>query len=346
MNTKTKNVIKTLFIAGLIPLFSGCTISNSDGGFFRSVDGGTTFTQETTESGSILTGKKILSLEINPSNDKEIFVGTLSSGLFKTIDEGKTWLTDANNFQSIYDIKLIPNTQVIYMAAKKDGRGKLFKSDNNGEAWIEVYTEKDETSFLTSIAFHNSELGSIYIANSKGGLFKSEDGGASWKNLYWANSLIRKIEIDKINPNIIYLATNNSGLWMSKNKGIDFEAVINGGYVYNVVAHPSQEGFVYASTAKGVQKSLNKGADWISLNTLVKANEAVSPGLAINPNNPKEIFYTAGKTFYKSINEGETWMPVQFSTGASIELIKINPNNSQLIYLGTNKVKTGLKLGF
>ena len=79
------------------------------------------------------------------SNDKEIFVGTLDSGLFKTVDEGQTWLADVNNFQSIYDIELIPGTQVIYMTAKKDGRGKLLKSDNNGEAWVEVYTEKDES---------------------------------------------------------------------------------------------------------------------------------------------------------------------------------------------------------
>ncbi|MCK5081049.1 MAG: hypothetical protein KAQ63_02705 [Candidatus Moranbacteria bacterium] len=336
-----------LIISALVvgtALFSGCTVNSPDGGFFKSVNGGLKFDQNISEEGLVLIGKNILALEINPSNDKEIFVGTLGSGLFKTVDEGQTWLSDVNNFQSIYDIELIPNSQVIYMTAKKDGRGKLFKSDNNGEAWKEVYTEEAGGSFLTSIAVHSSNLGAIYIANSKGGLFKSEDGGVTWRNLYWAKNLIRKIEIDKVNPNIIYLATSTNGLLRSQNQGNDFEPIISGGYIYNVIAHPNREGFVYASSKKGLQRSSNQGSDWETLNTLVKSEELVSRGLAINSNNTREIYYSSGKAFYKSTNEGETWMPVQFNIGAAIEIIKINPKNDQVIYVGTNRRNSGLNL--
>jgi photosystem II stability/assembly factor-like uncharacterized protein len=222
------------------------------------------------------------------------------------------------------------------MIAKKNGRGKLLKSNNNGEAWEEIYTEKDEASYVTSIAIHKNNHQLIYISNSKGGLFKSEDAGITWKNIYWADSLIRKIEIDNVNSNIIYLATNQSGLLMSENRGQEFNSIIQGGYIYNVLSHPNREGFLYVSSKNGLQRSLNKGSDWETLNTLVKSEELVSRGLAINPNNTQEIYYTSGKTFYKSSNEGETWMPVEFDIGVSIEIIKIDPGNSQLIYLGTN----------
>lgn len=344
MKIKTKNIFKVVLSIGIISFFSGCTTISRDGGFFKSVDGGINFKQGNGETESILAGKNILSLEINLSNDKEIFVGTQSAGLFKSVDEGATWLSDVNDFRNITDIELIPNTQVIYMVAKKNGRGKLFKSDNNGEAWNEIYTEKDETSYLTSIAVHHSNSDSIYIANSKGGLFKSDDGGATWKNLYWAQSLIRKIEIDKVNPNLIYLATTNNGLLMSQNQGTEFEAIVKGGYIYNVVAHPNREGFLYVSSKAGLQRSSDKGSNWETLNTLVKADELVSRGLAINPNNPREIYYTSGKTFYKSTNEGETWIPIQFEVGASIEIIQINPHNTQLIYLGTNNRNSGMQI--
>ncbi len=344
MRIKTKNIFKIGCLVGVIYFFSGCTTVSQDGGFFKSIDGGTNFKQSDKEEGSVLNGKNILALEINPSNDKEIFVGTKGAGLFKSIDEGATWLSDINNFQNITDIELISDTQTIYMAAKKNGRGKLFKSDNNGESWNEIYTEKDETSYLTSIAVHNNNPEIIYIANSKGGLFKSEDGGATWKTLYWAQSLIRSIELDKINPNFIYLATTKNGLLMSQNQGIEFEAIIKGGYIYNVAVHPSREGSLYVSSKAGLQRSNNRGANWEILNTLVKSKELVSRGLAINPNNPREIYYTSGKTFYKSNNEGETWIPVQFEIGASIEIIKINPHNTQLIYLGTNNRNSGFQI--
>ncbi len=144
MKIKTKNIFKVVLSIGIISFFSGCTTISRDGGFFKSVDGGINFKQGNGETESILAGKNILSLEINLSNDKEIFVGTQSAGLFKSVDEGATWLSDVNDFRNITDIELIPNTQVIYMVAKKNGRGKLFKSDNNGEAWNEIYTEKDE----------------------------------------------------------------------------------------------------------------------------------------------------------------------------------------------------------
>ena len=133
-----KNSFKLIPFLVLGLFFSGCTtVSNSNGGFFKSTNGGETFFQEDTESGSILNGKNILSLEINPNNNQEIFVGTSNFGLFKTVDEGKNWLTDVNGFSDVRDIEIVPHTTTIYMVARKDGRGKLFKSDNNGETWIE-----------------------------------------------------------------------------------------------------------------------------------------------------------------------------------------------------------------
>jgi len=346
MNTKIKNFFLVGGAAFLVLVLSGCTPGGGEGnilsrGFFKSTDGGQSFSQS---EGSVLAGRSILSLEINPNNNQEIFVGTSEGGLFKSPDEGKNWLADINNFKEVYDIEIIPNTSVIYIAAKQDGRGKLFKSESNGESWVDVYTEKDGSSFLTSVAFHRNNPGSIYIANSKGGLFRTDDGGASWKNLHWADSLIRKVEIDRVNPNIIYLATTNNGLLVSRDRGETFESVINRGYIYNIVVHPSREGFIYASSKDGLQRSSDAGVSWEVLNTLVRSEELVSRGLAINPKNPREIYYTSGKAFYKSTNEGETWKPVPFNASASIETIEVHPDNNQVIFLGTKNRKTGFKI--
>jgi len=338
MLKKTKKTIKIFAFLSLVLVLSGCSVVNKpQGGFFKSVDGGQTFFQEEGESGQILSGVNILSMEINPNNLQEIFVGTTDAGLFKTVDEGRTWLADVNGFENIHDIDIIPGTNTIYMVAQKDGLGKLFKSENNGEKWVEVYNEKDQSSYLTAVATNKNNRNIVYITSSKGGVFKSEDGGETWKNLHWVNSVIKKIELDKINSNVIYLATTKNGLIRSRDGGESFESIINSGLIYNVLPHPNREGFVYASTKGGLMRSLNYGDDWDTLNTLVQPEEVVSHGIAVNPQNPNKIYFTSGMTFYKSANEGKTWSTEQFNPSNSIETIRINSENPQKIYLGANK---------
>lgn len=342
---KANRIFQIFFILICPLVFSGClNVDKPEGGFFKSLDGGESFFQEETESGLVLKGKNISVIEINPNNDKEIFVGTSNYGLFKTIDEGKSWMADVNGFSNIQDIEIVPTTTVIYMVAKKDSRGKLFKSDNNGESWVESYIEKDDHSFLTSVAVHPANLGTVYISNSEGGLFRSDDGGATWKNLYWASSLIKKIEFDNVNPNIIYLATEKSGLIRTLDGGNNFETIIDKGLIYNVVAHPNQEGIVYASTAEGLQRSSDKGGDWEVINTLIKSEEIASQGIAVNPQNSDEIYFSSGLTFYRSSNKGETWSTTQFDVSSPIEIIKINPDSPEKIYLGTSRSVSNFKL--
>jgi photosystem II stability/assembly factor-like uncharacterized protein len=183
----------------------------------------------------------------------------------------------------------------------------------------------------------------IYAANTEGGIFKTTDGGESWKNLKWLKGSIGKIEFDTENRGLIYFASNSSGLLKTENAGEDFEKVLDMN-TYNVVADPLNSGVVYASTKKGLQRSVDKGGEWEILNTLTKPEELSSYGLAINPSDPSEIYYASGKAFYKSDNRGETWTPIQFNINASIDIIKVNPQNSSTIYLGTRRRESGLEI--
>jgi hypothetical protein len=343
---KKNKFFKILISLFLIASFSGCTgVKKPQAGFFKSINGGESFFQEETESNLALADLNILDIEINPNNNKEIFIGTSNAGLFKTVDEGKTWLADVNEFGSVYDIEMIPGTSIIYIATEKENIGKIFKSDSNGENWLEVYTEKDASSSVTSIAIDSRSPETVYFSNSKGGFFKSLDGGQTWRNLYWAEAFIRKIELDRVNPSTVYLATDKKGLVRSLDGGETFEQIIKNNFIYNVLPHPAREGFVYASTKEGLMKSLDKGGEWEAVNTLVRSEEVATEGIAINPKNPQEIYFTSGLTFYKSSNEGQTWSTKQFNASAYIEIIRINPSNPQIMYLGANRTnKSSFKL--
>ena len=228
----------------------------------------------------------------------------------------------------------INSSQMIYISAKKDGRGKIIKTEDNGENWKDVYTFNVNGPIVASLAIDKRNPSTLYAGTSNGGIFKTEDGGNTWMSLFWGKSSIRKIVFDKINSNVVYFGTVSDGLLITKDGGSSFSEVKKSGYIYNILAHPISEGSVFLSDKDGLQKSVDFGENWEVINTLVKPADLGSRGLDIDTSNPNEIYYASDKAFYKSSDGGYSWSPVQFNTTRSIEIIKIDPNNKDIIYLG------------
>ena len=331
---------KFFYLSGVIIIilfFSGCSLNGkTDGGVYKSIDGGKTFEQEVTiDENNSIARADILNIEIDPDQQDTVFIGTQRDGIFRTTNGGESWVRDENDFTNVMSIKRIPGTQTMYIAAQVGSRGKVLKTEDGGDNWEEIYTEKTDGSLVGTIAFDYNNPNIIYIGNSKGGIFKSEDGGNTWKTLLWADSGVRVIVVNKINTSIVYFGTSNTGALISRDGGSDFEEIRSSGQIFNIVVHPSQENIVYLSDKEGLLKSNDYGSNWEVLNTLVKPEEVASRGLAINPRNGEEIFYTSGKAFYKSINGGDTWKTVQFDITRSIREIQVDPHDSNIIYLGT-----------
>jgi hypothetical protein len=339
MKKKNKIFLGIFSLVAASLFFSGCTIGRPESGFYKSVDSGETFKDFSgkEDENVNLSGKNVLSMEVNKNNPGRVFVGTASAGIYLTENCGESWLKDKSGFTNITDIENISEKNLIYISAVKEGRGKVLKTTNEGNDWVEIYTEKNDGPYVSALSADPRNAETVYIANTEGGIFKTEDGGKSWKTLKWLQSgYVRKIEFSKVNPEIIYFATKGGGLFKSENRGEKFEKIIDGD-IYNVVADPANEAAVYASTKNGLEKSVNKGEEWETLNTLTKPEELISYGLAVNPSNPAEIYYASGGAFYKSVNGGESWTPIQFNIGASIDVVKIDPNDSAVIYLGTRR---------
>lgn len=332
-----------VLIGGLF-LLSGCSFGSVDGGFYKSSDAGKTFEQFSgQEEGVNLIGENILSMEIDENNPEEILAGTESSGIYLTENGGETWLKDDSPFTKITSVEKISGENLIYVSAVKEGRGKILKTANRGKDWEEIYTEKDDGPYVTSMAVDPENAKVIYMANTKGGIFKTVDGGESWKNLKWIKGSVRKIEFDASDRNLIYFASDSSGLLRTEKAGNEFEKILDED-IYNVVADPSNNGVVYASTQRGLKRSSDKGEEWETLNTLSKPEELSSYGLAVNPSNSSEIYYASGKAFYKSVNGGDTWTPIQFDLNASIDIIKVNMQDPSIVYLGTKRRGGGLDI--
>ena len=73
------------------------------------------------------------------------------------------------------------------------------------------------------------------------------------------------------------------------------------------------------------------------MKTLNQPNELNIRSIAINPRNSDEIICSVAQTFYKSVDGGVNWMPVQFNTSRSLETLEYNLQNPEQIFAGMNK---------
>jgi photosystem II stability/assembly factor-like uncharacterized protein len=339
-----KITIFSFLILAVIFLFSGCTVNGKpDGGVYKTTDGGKNFVQKITiDQKNNIGNENILAMQFDPNNSETLYIGTTNSGILRSTNGGDSWVKDVNNFMSVTSIAIHPNnSQTIYIAAVKDGRGKILKTNNGGEQWDEIFTERNSGPMVLSLAIDPARADTIYAGDSLGGIYKSEDGGASWRNLFWAQSAVRKVVIDSVNSSILYFATSNNGALTSTDSGVTFTEIVQSGIVYNIEAHPYKEGVVYLSDKNGLQMSEDGGKNWKSISTLIKSSDLGTRGIAVDPRDDNTIYFASGQAFYKTSNAGQTWSAVQFNLSRSIDIIRINPNNTQILYLGTNNRSSG-----
>ncbi|PKP34421.1 MAG: hypothetical protein CVU00_07020 [Bacteroidetes bacterium HGW-Bacteroidetes-17] len=154
-----------------------------------------------------------------------IYAAGASGGIWKTDNEGTTWVPVFENAMStsIGDLAIDPqNPNTIWAGT---GEANIFRSSQAGAG---IYRSKDagktwehlgliSTNTISRIIVHPTNSDIVYVAagghewtnNKDRGLYKTIDGGKSWKNILYiddktaANDLI----MDPNNPEILYAST-------------------------------------------------------------------------------------------------------------------------------------------
>src|SRR3989339_66290 len=150
MNRKFYAIIPVFAFLSIIP--TQCQEAVDDAGLYRSKDMGETWTQLSVrgEAASIAS-LNILDIAIDPTNSGVIYLGTRENGIYKSCSKGQSWykIQDDNGVFSgranVYDIAIDPkDPQRIYAGAYQDKKGKVFRSQDGGISWEEVYVVSEE----------------------------------------------------------------------------------------------------------------------------------------------------------------------------------------------------------
>ncbi|MBK6546585.1 MAG: hypothetical protein IPG12_15105 [Saprospiraceae bacterium] len=231
---------------------------------------------------------RTLCIAIHPTDSSELWMGSASSGLWKSNSGGlgmNAWKNIPTRFpvasiSSIAIQQTQPNTMYI-------GTGEVY-------------------NYLGS----NGGIATRTLRGSNGiGILKSTDGGLNWKiSLDWLNkksTAIWKIIIHPTNPNIVFAATN-LGVYRSVNNGLNWSVILDLPLVMDLIINPQEPNILYAGVGGingshyGVYKTINQGTTWQKINS---PNDTMYNGrimLALFKSNPDKV-YAAYSDAFKTI---------------------------------------------
>ena len=305
-----------------------------NGGVFRSIDYGRTwqpiFDDQPTAS--------IGAIAVAPSNPNVIYVGSgeglhrpdlsVGDGVYKSTDAGKTW-----THLGLRDGQQIPQLAV---------------------------DPKNPERVFAAVAGHP------YGPNEERGVYRSLDGGQTFEKVLYRDENVgaSDVQIDPSNPAIVYAALWESceGPWENgvfNGEGGGIFKSIDGGKTWrqlsrglpgnivqaNIAIAPSAPKTLFAAvrtkTIAKLYRSDDDGETWRGTTDDPRPGLGIGGGdlpvVRFDPKNPR-IVYSASVVCWKSTDGGKTWDGWRGAPGGDdYQNVWINPNNSDIILLGSDQ---------
>lgn len=256
-------------------------------GLYKSEDGGTTWKKMGFDN-----TERIASIEINPNNSNELYVGVLGAlwgdsqerGVYKTTDGGKTWnkIFYINEKTGCSDLVMDPSDPNTLYAAFWEFRrtawsfnsggiySALYKSTDGGKTWAKIHNGFPAGKLgriAVAIAPSNSQVVYAVLETEQDkdkGLYRSDDGGNSWKHLNGDFGLVvrpfyfSRIVIDPKNPDVVVKGGLTGSI--SRDGGKTFKNLGNmHSDIHDILFDIHQSDRLYCGTDGGVYRSWNGG---------------------------------------------------------------------------------------
>jgi hypothetical protein len=248
-------------------------------------------------------GGRIRSILIHPTNPNQMWVGSISGGIWKTTNGGSSWLP-------VWDF--MPNLAITTMIMDPTNSNVMYVGTGEG--------------------FFNGD------ALRGAGVFKSTDGGTSWSQLAsTANSNWYYVNRLAISPDgNTLLAATKTGIWRSINGGATWSQQLSGVVVQDIDFDPTDSNKAIAG-GRVIVYSIDGGMNWFGTPLSVRAEVAYAP------NAPNIVYasidFNNGE-IWKSINGGQNYIKV--NTGNSFlgkqgwydNIIWVDPTNANTVIVG------------
>ncbi len=359
---------------------------------FKSTDGGVTWINLTSALPEILDvaidendPETVYITTMNSDCDAEYYWKDLLGNLYKSTDGGMHWNSPLSDYTGV--IWLDPeNPNVIRLIDPREPypwnpRSGTFTSTDGGITFTKTGDVNDWDTFFNGDVYwcygispngicktlgqDLSDPATHYWATSQW-LFKTTDYGNTFENIFteeirpgfWKsrgvdNVNMMDIAISKADPNIIYLAYFDMGIWRSLDGGNSWQSCNDsvfsgnweghGGNCATVLADPDRPNVVWASQSENqngeaptyLLKNTNTGDknSWIRSDNGLPDQEIMGLSLDVHSDiNNRTLYVTALKDVYKSVDDGNTWTKVFDCNGC--RFTAVDYFNGNIVYAG------------
>ena len=299
-----------------------------------------------------------------------IYVATATGGVWKTENEGTTWVPifDQELSTSIGDIAIAPsNPDIIWVGtgeanifrSSHAGCG-IYKSTDGGKTW--QHMGLTDTNTIARIVLHPQNPDIVYVAasghewtfNSERGVYKTTDGGKTWTKILYVNEQTGAVDLamDPTHPETLYAVTwqrvrkkwsdprnepqyRRSGIWKSVDGGQTWQQINNG------LPEPRFRGRI------GIDICLSKP------NVLYALVDNYEVSRELTEEEKADVYvrglgaHIKGATVYRSDDGGENWRLVAPTTkemkaylerhsgtyGWVFGQIRVDPNNEDRVFI-------------
>ena len=306
---------------------------------------------------------RVSQLVFHPIDSNIIFAVTASGGIFKTSNEGLTWmpLSDFLPQTSCASLLINPtNPNVMYLGtgdANYDANGLgVYKSSNGGKTWAASNTGMG--NILVSKMLFTPGDTSTLIAACRDGIYKSINSGASWVKKTTLAASYRDLHYRPQSTSIVYAATN-ANFYRSYNNGETWtQSTINSGITsagIKIAVCPSDTSKIYCLVWKsgatspfgGIYTSNNNGSSFSLQNdtpnilgysnngTSMDGQGAYNLALIVDQNDANTI-YVGAINLWKSSNGGFSFNLLShwaFGVHADKHNYYFSPFNSKKLYI-------------
>lgn len=255
-------------------------------GIYKTTDGGANWKKMGLEN-----SERISSIQINPKNSNEIYVGVIGAlwgdsedrGVYKTTDGGKTWnkILYVNERTGANEVIMDPKDPNTLYASMWEFRrtawnfnsggpnSALYKSTDAGKTWNKIHNgfpKGDLGRFAIAVAPSNPKIVYAVVESKEDkGLYRSDDAGASWNLLNGDFGLVvrpfyfARIVVDPKNPDIVVKGGLSGSI--SRDGGKTFKNLGNmHSDIHDITFDINNSDRMYVGTDGGVYRSWDGGA--------------------------------------------------------------------------------------
>ena len=187
--------------------------------------------------------------------------------------------------------------------------GLVFKTTDGGATWDSACAGLPDAATIDAIGV-NPGNPDIVLAAASSGVYRSTDAGASWTGVAGI-AIGFDLALSPANPALSYCLGYDTApcLFVSTDSGATW--TLQPGNVQqskggSLIIDPADADVVYSPGARGVIKTVDRGAQWAAANTGIRI--ATIPAISSGQWDPQPVYVEASENaVYQSQDAGSTW---------------------------------------